>query len=83
MPVEGQRRPLPIAILVIFAAILIVDRAVFHLFAGPLPDEAYYWLWGQHPDWSYFDHPPLQAWLQGFGARSSATPSSAFVRRAC
>ncbi len=27
-------------------------------------DEAYYWLWGQHPDLSYFDHPPLNAWLQ-------------------
>lgn len=28
-------------------------------------DEAYYWLWGQHPALSYFDHPPLNAWLQG------------------
>ncbi len=25
--------------------------------------EAYYWLWSQTLDWSYFDHPPLQAWL--------------------
>lgn len=31
-------------------------------------DEAYYWLWGQHPDLSYFDHPPLNAWLQGLSA---------------
>lgn len=31
-------------------------------------DEAYYWLWGQHPDLSYFDHPPLTAWLQGLSA---------------
>ncbi len=45
-------------------AVLGVSRLVFHLFAGPLPDEAYYWLWGQHPDLSYFDHPPLQAWMQ-------------------
>ena len=29
-----------------------------------MPDEAYYWLWGQHPDLSYLDHPPLQAWTQ-------------------
>lgn len=28
-------------------------------------DEAYYWIWGRHPDLSYFDHPPLNAWLQG------------------
>ena len=24
-----------------------------------LPQEAYYWSWSQHLDWSYFDHPPL------------------------
>src|SRR6185312_4811357 len=22
-----------------------------------------YWMWGQHLEWSYFDHPPLHAWL--------------------
>jgi len=27
------------------------------------PDEAYYWTWSQIPDWGYFDHPPLLAWL--------------------
>ncbi|MEM8546188.1 MAG: glycosyltransferase family 39 protein, partial [Cyanobacteria bacterium P01_H01_bin.119] len=35
------------------------------LVAFPNPDEAYYWLWGQHFDWSYYDHPPLLAWIQG------------------
>jgi hypothetical protein len=25
--------------------------------------EAYYWLWAKNLDWSYFDHPPLQAWV--------------------
>ncbi len=24
-----------------------------------LPQEAYYWTWSRHLDWSYFDHPPL------------------------
>jgi hypothetical protein len=24
-----------------------------------LPQEAYYWHWSRHLDWSYFDHPPL------------------------
>ncbi|MGC8714530.1 MAG: glycosyltransferase family 39 protein, partial [Leptodesmis sp.] len=23
------------------------------------------WLWGQHPALSYYDHPPLPAWIQG------------------
>jgi hypothetical protein len=32
--------------------------------AAPTADEAYYWLWGQHLSLSYFDHPPLAAWLQ-------------------
>lgn len=45
-------------------AVLVAGRAGFHFFSGPLPDEAYYWLWGQHPALSYYDHPPLQAWLQ-------------------
>ncbi|MBK8082830.1 MAG: glycosyltransferase family 39 protein [Devosia sp.] len=31
----------------------------------PVGDEAYYWLWGQKLDWSYFDHPPFHAWLLG------------------
>ena len=30
-------------------------------------DEMYYWLWGQHPQWSYFDHPPMVGWLMILG----------------
>lgn len=26
-------------------------------------DESYYWVWGHHLDWSYFDHPPMVGWL--------------------
>ena len=48
-----------------FLTILIGLRLVFWLGAFPNPDEAYYWLWGQHLDWSYFDHPPFHAWIQG------------------
>jgi 4-amino-4-deoxy-L-arabinose transferase-like glycosyltransferase len=43
----------------------ILLRLIFWFAAFPNSDEAYYWLWGQHPDLSYYDHPPLQAWLQG------------------
>lgn len=45
--------------------LLVGLRLIFWLGAFPNPDEAYYWLWGQHLDWSYFDHPPLHAWVQG------------------
>lgn len=27
------------------------------------PDEAYYWVWSRHLDFSYFDHPPMLAWV--------------------
>jgi len=37
----------------------------FGLVVTPMGDEAYYWMWGQHLSWSYFDHPPLDGWLQG------------------
>lgn len=63
-PTIGRVGTLPLAALVFFTAILLLNRIVFHLFASPLPDEAYYWLWGQHPALSYYDHPGLQAWLQ-------------------
>ena len=28
---------------------------------GPGNDEAYHFLFAVHPDWSYFDHPPMLA----------------------
>lgn len=43
--------------------VLGVLRLIFWLGAFPNPDESYYWLWSQHPDWSYYDHPALQAWV--------------------
>lgn len=30
------------------------------------PDEAYYWYWSKHLDWSYFDHPPMVAYVMAF-----------------
>ncbi len=36
-------------------------------FTGVLNDEAYYYSWGQHLDWGYFDHPPLVAVLTYLG----------------
>jgi hypothetical protein len=53
-------------------------RVVFWLMAFPNPDEAYYWLWGQRPGFSYYDHPPFHAWVQGLFALLGR---SAFVLR--
>ena len=50
-----------------FLFFLILSLKAFFVFrVGPLPDEAYYWLWSKKPDYSYYDHPPLSAWIQGF-----------------
>lgn len=51
------------------AALLLFMRLGFVSFAFPLGDEAYYWIWGQHPDLSYLDHPPLNAWLLGLSSQ--------------
>ncbi|MEL7316141.1 MAG: glycosyltransferase family 39 protein [Cyanobacteria bacterium J06559_3] len=59
--------------------VLVGLRVVFGLGTFPNPDEAYYWLWGQHLDWSYFDHPPFHAWVQGILA--TALGRSHFVLR--
>ena len=47
---------------------LLAIKAAQLFAAPPTADEAYYWLWGQHLDWSYYDHPPLSAWLERFSA---------------
>ncbi len=36
------------------------------LLAAVIPmtaDESYFVLWGQHPDWGYYDHPPMTGWI--------------------
>jgi 4-amino-4-deoxy-L-arabinose transferase-like glycosyltransferase len=75
---------------------LVILRAIM---AAELPlsaDEAYYWLWSQHPAAGYFDHPPMIAWLiragtflfgdTPFGVRFAglvlSLPASWFVWRA-
>jgi hypothetical protein len=64
MGLSGLRSTLPIQVLLGLVAL----RLFFWGVAFPNPDESYYWLWGQHLDWSYFDHPPLPAWIQGLFA---------------
>jgi hypothetical protein len=32
-------------------------------FTDLLDDEAYYWMYSQHLDWGYYDHPPMVAWV--------------------
>lgn len=46
--------------------ILLLLLALQGIYSAHLPlfgDEAYYWAWSTHPGLSYFDHPPMIAWL--------------------
>lgn len=40
-----------------------VARLVLAAMMPPAEDEMYYWAWSQNLSMSYFDHPPLTAWL--------------------
>src|SRR2546427_9054438 len=46
---------------------LIVGTTIFRGIIGAtiplIDDEAYYWLWAHHLDWSYLDHPPMIAYI--------------------
>ena len=54
-------------VLVLFLLLLIIFIKVLYIvYSNPLPDEAYYWLWSNRVALSYFDHPPLLAWVQAF-----------------
>ena len=43
-------------------------------------DEAYYVFYGQYPQWSYFDHPPMVGWLVWLTTMGLSNPSVFFVR---
>ena len=63
-PLAGQRQSRrEIVALQLVVGLFLALRLYFDLTADLFGDEAYYWMWGQNPGWSYFDHPPLNAWL--------------------
>src|SRR5690606_21213965 len=55
----------PIRLAQIFVVFALACKVWLGAMAPPIGDAAYYWMWGQKPAWSYFDHPPLHAWLLG------------------
>ena len=46
---------------------IILLRLVYSGLAQLIPDEAYYWQYAQHMDLSFYDHPPMVAWLIWLG----------------
>lgn len=74
--------------LLLWSALLLALILLGNLWAlfgiGLLPDEAYYWVWSQRLELSYFDHPPLVAWLMWpftelFGSAAAVVRSPAVL----
>jgi hypothetical protein len=70
----------------LLAAALILGSAAFHVghltLDCPLdlaPDEAHYWDWSRHLDWSYYSKGPLVAWLIRLGCLAAGGLSRALV----
>ena len=63
----ATRKPFELTLLhKVFWIALLIKLAL----AAALPltnDEAYYWVWSQHMQLSFFDHPPIVAWLFWLG----------------
>lgn len=65
-------------------AFIVLLRLIYLGQAQLIPDEAYYWVYAQHMDLSFFDHPPMVAWLiwlgtSIFGDNEFGVRISAFV----
>ncbi|MEO0855143.1 MAG: glycosyltransferase, partial [Cyanobacteria bacterium J06648_11] len=60
-----MRSPLPKAIAGWLLASLMM-RAIVATYLPAGFDEAYYYAYSLHPQWSYFDHPLLVSWSTGF-----------------
>ncbi len=65
--------------------LLIAGSAVVRLICafnlGLGNDEAYHFLYAAHPALSYYDHPPMMAWVEMAGLILSATRASAWALR--
>jgi hypothetical protein len=66
--------------------ILIVVSALVRLVAawslGLGNDEAYHFLYAVHPSLSYYDHPPMLAWVETLGLTVAGSPFSTVALRA-
>ncbi|MEQ9064678.1 MAG: glycosyltransferase family 39 protein [Vicingaceae bacterium] len=54
----------PVHLFLIFFLLNLVQAS----FTPIARDEAYYWMFGQHLDWGYFDHPPFVALMTYLGS---------------
>jgi 4-amino-4-deoxy-L-arabinose transferase-like glycosyltransferase len=69
--------PKRVWLLIIIASVV---RLVFAASTGLSADEVYYWSFALKPQWSYFDHPPMVAWLIRITTINMLAHSEVFVR---
>ena len=51
----------------LLVVITLVTKLLWGGVMGTTTNEAYYYLYTVHPDWSYFDHPPMTMWVAKAG----------------
>lgn len=66
------------AVIILLAGFLV--RLFISIWLNAGFDEAYYYLYTLHPDWSYFDHPPLVAFTTGIGVWLTGQVSQFTIR---
>ncbi len=66
------------AIIILLTGFLV--RLLISIWLNPGFDESYYYLYTLHPDWSYFDHPPLVALTTGIGVWLTGQVSQFTIR---
>src|SRR5580658_5262223 len=65
-----------------FVATIACFRLLIIATTGLSDTESYYYMWSRFPDWSYYDHPPMVAWLTALttlGAHSAFSARIGFV----
>jgi 4-amino-4-deoxy-L-arabinose transferase-like glycosyltransferase len=63
-PTAGQRQLLdPPQWIAVLLAVIVLGNFAGLFGVGVHTDESYYWVWSRYLDWSYYDHPPLVAWM--------------------
>ena len=78
LPVEDTRaiwQARAISLLVVLGAVRLAIVSVLPLSDG----ETYYFMWSRFPAWSYYDHPPMIAWLSWLTSLGSHTAFAARV----
>jgi 4-amino-4-deoxy-L-arabinose transferase-like glycosyltransferase len=67
-PSQSPAPAVPLQLTRTVALVFLAAKIALLVTMQPYMDEAYYFLWGQHPALSYFDHPSLIGWTQGVSA---------------